>query len=862
MNQYLHTLSTESEVTKIIIKGSSDKMMNGIYNIHTLSNVDKNTNSYYKDYKYQLYRYNNKWRIAHHGTKVHLELPFCEGKEWNITELDLNNIKNDIHILKSVINKNDIHILKPVINKNSITYFYLYNNKQLSFTNKFRTDQNLYTGVEGIISLFIPHCILTGKTISSEIPVDEIFINNIQNLVPIFRNWHNNNNLQLKLNFSIKKNLESSNKKTISTFTMGVDSFYTLFSNIDKIDAILFVVGFDIKLSQKKLLEETIENLKKVSEMYNKKLIICDTDLKNKIYHGTGFDWGQYFHGPALFNIIYSLNDYGQLIIPSSHINKDYIWGSTFQCDKYYSSTKLNIIHDGYLTRNDKIEYITNFDITCLDYLRVCWKNPGQVYNCSKCEKCCRTMFPIFINGILERANTFKKQIKKIEYGKTESSQNSEIEEYRYNLRYIKNNNDMVNLGYIDDPTTILKEINKLNTIYSPKLPVKGKTSTKLYENTFGWCGIPLINDSGLIGSDGLRFAGSNAVNGNAFVHTEYLKNSEYFTNLIKKIEKKFETKCGLTRILKLNKGGYIDSHNDGNIFNKEIFRCHIPIVTKYPDIFMNIDNESYHMIAGNLYLTNTSKLHSVTNNSNIDRIHIVMDLIYSKKLLEFINKGLPTKLVPLYEIRNNCNELIVCFSGLGTNRNPHFLFQSTLKNTNKNILFIRDIERSWYMNGIAGITYDIDTNIKYLKEYIKKYTTVTFIGQSGGGFAALYYGNLLNVDKIIAFSPQTFLDLETKKTFNDNRWVNNNFYKYITNYNKNILNLKYIHFSKKSKIYIHYGINNKDIIDKKHAYYIKDKSVNINYYEYEVLNNPHRLTIYLKEKGLLNNILIEQLKK
>jgi hypothetical protein len=844
-------------INQITVKGSNDDTINGMYKLHKLDNVDDNTLSYYKDEKHQIYRYNNMWKIGHHGKKVYIQLDFCIGEDMNVNEIDVSNIKKDIK------HENFIYILKPVINENSITYHFIINNIKKTVTNKFLTNENIYTGIEGIISIFVPHCILTGKTISSEIPVDKLFLENLQNLVPVFRKWHNNNDLKLNINVPIKSdNIESIEKKTISTFTMGVDSFYTLYSNIDKIDAILFIIGFDIQIEQKDLLDKTIKNLKKVAEIYNKKLILCETDSKNKLpaNSGKGFKWGEYFHGPALFNIIYNLNDYGELIIPSSHISRDYIWGSTFQCDKYYSSYKLNIIHDGYLTRNDKIDYITNFDIRCLDYLRVCWKNPEQSYNCSECEKCSRTMFPFFINGILESANTFEKQIKKIEYKKSESSQNSEMEEYRYKLRYIKKKNDMVNLGYIDNPKTMLEEINKLNAKYFDKKAVEGKTSTKLYENTFGWCGIPLINDSGLTDSDGLRFAGSNAVNGSAFIHTEYLKNSEYFKNLIRKIETKFETKCGLTRILKLTKGGYIDTHKDGSIFNKKIFRCHIPIVTKYPDVFMNIDNESYHMIAGNLYLTDTSKLHSVTNNSDIDRIHIVIDLVYSKKLLEFINKGLPTKLIPLYEINNNSNELIVCFSGLGTNSNPHFLFQSTLKNTNKNILFIRDIEMSWYTSGIVGITYDTDTNIQYLKEYIKKYTTVTFIGQSGGGFAALYYGNLLNVDKIIAFSPQTFLDLETKKTFNDNRWLNNKFYKYITNYDKTILNLNNIPFSKKSKIYIHYGINNEDIIDKKHAYYIKDKSVNINYYEYEVVNCPHRLTIYLKEKGLLNNILTEQI--
>ena len=67
-----------------------------------------------------------------------------------------------------------IKILKPVIkvdnNKTVITYKYSYNSKEYSFQNKFLSFiPNIYSGIEGLISLFIPHCILTGTEIISDI---------------------------------------------------------------------------------------------------------------------------------------------------------------------------------------------------------------------------------------------------------------------------------------------------------------------------------------------------------------------------------------------------------------------------------------------------------------------------------------------------------------------------------------------------------------------------------------------------------------------------------------------------------------------------------------------------------------------
>ena len=41
------------------------------------------------------------------------------------------------------------------------------------------------------------------------------------------------------------------------------------------------------------------------------------------------------------------------------------------------------------------------------------------------------------------------------------------------------------------------------------------------------------------------------------------------------------------------------------------------------------------------LYNTNVSYIHSVTNNSNIDRVNIVIDLLTSNKLVESIKSNI-----------------------------------------------------------------------------------------------------------------------------------------------------------------------------------------------------------------------------
>ena len=98
-----------------------------------------------------------------------------------------------------------------------------------------------------------------------------------------------------------------------------------------------------------------------------------------------------------------------------------------------------------------------------------------------------------------------------------------------------------------------------------------------------------------------------------------------------------------LARILKLEKGGYIAPHIDYiHPSSRSKVRCHIPLVTQYPTIYMTIDERNHFLEPGHLYMTDVSKRHSVRNNSNIDRIHIVVDLERTPLLQRAIERGKP----------------------------------------------------------------------------------------------------------------------------------------------------------------------------------------------------------------------------
>jgi hypothetical protein len=760
------------------------------------------------------------------------------------------------------------------IKNNIVNYKSNYLNFFVEFItiNNININNNLYLGNEGFVSLLTPFAILNNLKINNNninnninINIDNKFLENSNKIVEQFEYFHdmsfNYNFIECNNDSAKSLNNPPSYNRSLSTFTLGVDSFYTLYRNLNNnkmLDTLLFIIGFDLKLNNDILIEKTIQNIKKVCEIYNKKLIICKTNLReqikiNKLYKYKGFDWGKYLHGVAIFNIVYLLsNNYNKFYLPSSHVKKKYVWGSTFEIDKFYSSSFLEIITDGYKTRNTKIEYLLRTDLRFLDYLRVCWENQDNEYNCGKCEKCIRTLIIIYKNGYINLAKTFAMDTSKnlldcYEKLFVNNENKYSVNSYNENVRYNKifgNNINCSNLGFIIDPKLVINEIERLGYIFFDKKPVSGKTSTELYKNTKGWTGIALINDSGLSGSEGLRFAGTkNNKNNEAVinsVYTEEMKSSVFFQNLIKDIENKFNTKVGLTRIFKLDKGGYIYPHSDGNIFGKIIYRCHIPIITNYPDVGMVIDNEYYFLETGCLIMTDTSKIHSVYNNSDIDRIHIVLDLLKKPEITNKIKNGLPCKLIPILKhIKNNDNKLILSFSGF---ENNNFYQYDYLTKNNYNVIFFRDILKNWYINGIANITSDVEETINFIKNIIKNYITnlkLIVIGEYSGGFAGLLFGLLLNADKIIVNNAYTFIDKKTKDIYNETKWNDDDFYLSIEQ-NNSYLNLANINFDIKSeikpKIYL-INTNNNHIKNLK-----KNKNLDI----INISNNTNLIDIFI----------------
>jgi hypothetical protein len=88
----------------------------------------------------------------------------------------------------------------------------------------------------------------------------------------------------------------------------------------------------------------------------------------------------------------------------------------------------------------------------------------------------------------------------------------------------------------------------------------------------------------------------------------------------------------------------------------------------------------------------------------------------------------------------------------------PRFEFVNFMEKYFKNISrhFYIDKYLNSYHQGIHEITNNIDETIEYLRNEIKNYKNVICLGISCGGYAAILFGSLLNINYVLAFIPQT----------------------------------------------------------------------------------------------------------
>jgi hypothetical protein len=87
-------------------------------------------------------------------------------------------------------------------------------------------------------------------------------------------------------------------------------------------------------------------------------------------------------------------------------------------------------------------------------------------------------------------------------------------------------------------------------------------------------------------------------------------------------------TKLGRIMLVKLMPGGTIGAHIDPGQYFLEHYRFHVPFITAPEVLFYGEEKEiGFHMPEGHLSQLANRRLHSAKNLSNIERIHLIVDI-------------------------------------------------------------------------------------------------------------------------------------------------------------------------------------------------------------------------------------------
>jgi hypothetical protein len=127
-----------------------------------------------------------------------------------------------------------------------------------------------------------------------------------------------------------------------------------------------------------------------------------------------------------------------------------------------------------------------------------------------------------------------------------------------------------------------------------------------------------------------------------------------------------------------------------------------------------------------------------------------------------------------VHDLEPDSPALLIAFGALPARVEdfPLFEFSRSASSLGVKAAFVRDPHRSWYHRGIESRPSGVESVCARLAQVIADAgveRTVT-VGSSAGGYAALLFGHLLEVDEVLAFAPQTFLDPALRERHGEDR--------------------------------------------------------------------------------------------
>jgi hypothetical protein len=272
---------------------------------------------------------------------------------------------------------------------------------------------------DGFVAALVLRAMEVREPIEVRAPISARFASGLAAYQRTFAAWFSHRLVPVKVHAPVERARPENGAATVTAFSGGVDSFYTLWSHVgenepeeaSRITHALFVHGLDLPLSWTAAYDSACALYADCMMGLGIDLIPASTNVKAFLPRT---DWGL-FHGGATIGAALVL-DRGvrRFYVPASHTYGHLMpWGSDPRVDPLLSTEALEVVHDGVeVTRLHKTTVIGRWPPT-FGRLRVCVSADPSVPNCCRCEKCVRTMTTLELFGLLARHTSFPRPLRR-----------------------------------------------------------------------------------------------------------------------------------------------------------------------------------------------------------------------------------------------------------------------------------------------------------------------------------------------------------------------------------------------------------------------------------------------------------------
>lgn len=234
--------------------------------------------------------------------------------------------------------------------------------------------------------------------IDSRFPVCPLLLRRLETVQEVFVAWAAAmrvpfNRVAIRAQTSLQ---EPTSQEIGSFFSGGVDGTFTLLRHLEEVTSLIFVKGIDMQLTNDGLYDEVWQANVDFAKTVGRPIVPVASNIRF-FARAHACPWPACM-GAGLASIAHALG-LRQALIASGDYYADLVpYGSHPLTDPLWSSSSLEVIHDGSGTqRIEKLRRIAEF-APALKVLRVCWQD--KAFNCGKCEKCLRAMVQLRVLGI------------------------------------------------------------------------------------------------------------------------------------------------------------------------------------------------------------------------------------------------------------------------------------------------------------------------------------------------------------------------------------------------------------------------------------------------------------------------------